>query len=73
MVTGASSGIGLAVARRFADEGAALTLGSRSESDVPGANWVPTDVVDPALADALIAAAVDAHGRVDVLVNCAGV
>ena len=73
MVTGASSGIGLAVARRFADEGAALTLGSRSESDVPGANWVPTDVADPALADALIAVAVDAHGRVDVLVNCAGV
>jgi NAD(P)-dependent dehydrogenase (short-subunit alcohol dehydrogenase family) len=73
VVTGASSGIGLAVARRFAAEGALLTLGSRSEADVDGAAWVATDVADPVLADALIAAAVAAHGRVDVIVNCAGV
>jgi NAD(P)-dependent dehydrogenase (short-subunit alcohol dehydrogenase family) len=73
VVTGASSGIGLAIARRFAAEGALLTLGSRSEPDVDGAIWVATDVADPAQADALVAAAVDAHGRCDVLVNCAGV
>ncbi len=73
VVTGASSGIGLAIARRLAAEGALLTLGSRSEPDVDGATWVATDVTDPAQADALVAAAVDAHGRCDVLVNCAGV
>jgi NAD(P)-dependent dehydrogenase (short-subunit alcohol dehydrogenase family) len=73
VVTGASSGIGLAIARRLAAEGALLTLGSRSEPDVDGATWVATDVADPAQADALVAAAVDAHGRCDVLVNCAGV
>jgi 2-keto-3-deoxy-L-fuconate dehydrogenase len=74
VVTGASSGIGEAIAARFWEEGARLTLGSRSEPTIgAGAQWVPTDVSDPDAADALIAAAVAAHGRIDVLVNNAGV
>ena len=73
VVTGASSGIGEAVARRLIAEGALVTIGSRSEPVVAGATWVPTDVADPSAADALIDAAVDANGGLDVLVNNAGV
>ena len=54
VVTGASSGIGEAVARRLVAEGALVTIGSRSEPVVAGITWVPTDVADPSAADALI-------------------
>ena len=73
VVTGASSGIGEAVARRLVAEGAFVTIGSRSQPVVAGAIWIPTDVADPLAADALIDAAVDANGGLDVLVNNAGV
>lgn len=73
VVTGASSGIGEAVARRLVAEGALVTIGSRSEPVVAGATWVPTDVADPSAADALIDAAVDANGGLNVLINNAGV
>ena len=73
VVTGASSGIGEAVARRLVAEGALVTIGSRSEPVVAGATWVPTDVADPSAADALIDTAVKANGGLDVLVNNAGV
>ena len=46
VVTGASSGIGEAVARRLVAEGALVTIGSRSETVMAGATWVPTDVAD---------------------------
>ncbi len=73
VVTGASSGIGEAIARRFVSEGALVVIGSRSEPDVAGTTWEPTDVAHPSEADAMIAAAVEDHGRLDVLVNNAGV
>ena len=73
VVTGASSGIGLAVAERFVAAGAQVLTGSRREAAIPGARWARTDVADPAQADALIAAAVESFGRVDVVVNNAGV
>ena len=73
VVTGASSGIGLAVAERFVAVGARVLTGSRSRPPDGLGRWVRTDVADPAQADALIAAAVDAFGRVDVVVNNAGV
>jgi NAD(P)-dependent dehydrogenase (short-subunit alcohol dehydrogenase family) len=73
VVTGASSGIGLAIAERFVAAGARVLTGSRSEPPDGAGRWVPTDVADPAQADALIAAAADAMGRVDVVVNNAGV
>ncbi|MGI9607235.1 MAG: SDR family NAD(P)-dependent oxidoreductase [Acidimicrobiales bacterium] len=75
VITGASSGIGEAIASRFWAEGAQLTLGSRTEpsSAGAGARWIETDVSDPAMADRLLQTAIDEHGRVDVLVNNAGV
>ncbi len=73
IVTGASSGIGAAIATRFVDEGAAVFAASRTPAGIEGAVWLKTDVADPADADALVAAAVDATGKLDVIVNNAGV
>ena len=73
VVTGASSGIGLAVAERFVAAGARVMTGSRSEPPEGLGRWLRTDVADPAQADALVAAATEAFGRVDVVVNNAGV
>lgn len=74
VITGASSGIGEAIARRFWSEGAKLTVGSRREPQIgAGVRWLETDVSDPIAAEALIAAAVAEYGRLDVLVNNAGV
>ena len=73
VVTGASSGIGQAVAERFVAAGARVLTGSRSRPPDGLGRWVRTDVADPAQADALIDAALEAFGRVDVVVNNAGV
>ncbi len=73
VVTGASSGIGRAIAQRLVADGALVTLGSRSDAGIDGADWLATDVRSPAGCEALINAAITAHGRVDVLVNNAGV
>jgi NADP-dependent 3-hydroxy acid dehydrogenase YdfG len=75
VVTGASRGIGAAVARRLAVAGVALGLASRSGDDlgIAGAVSLPTDVRDPAQVDALVAATVEAHGRLDIVVANAGV
>ena len=73
VVTGASSGIGLAVAERFVAAGAQVMTGSRREAAIAGTRWVRTDVAEAAQADALVAAAAEVFGRVDVVVNNAGV
>jgi NADP-dependent 3-hydroxy acid dehydrogenase YdfG len=83
VVTGASSGIGAAVARALGRQGAAVALGARrpdplddvaAEVEAGGGRAValPTDVTDPDQVTALAEAAARL-GPVDVLVNCAGV
>jgi NADP-dependent 3-hydroxy acid dehydrogenase YdfG len=84
VVTGASSGIGAATARRLAAEGAAVTLAARrtdrldalkAEIEAAGgrALAVETDVTDRAQCGRMVARTLDAFGRLDVLVNNAGV
>jgi NAD(P)-dependent dehydrogenase (short-subunit alcohol dehydrogenase family) len=75
VVTGASKGIGLAVTRALADEGARVVAGARSTGTLDGMDGVTPVALDLAAADAparLIERALDEHGRVDVLVNNVG-
>jgi NAD(P)-dependent dehydrogenase (short-subunit alcohol dehydrogenase family) len=75
LVTGASRGIGAAVALRLAAEGARLALASRSGDDlgIDGAVARPTDVRRPDELEALVAEAVEHHGGLDIVVVNAGV
>jgi NAD(P)-dependent dehydrogenase (short-subunit alcohol dehydrogenase family) len=83
IVTGASSGLGVAFARGLAEAGADVVLGARRvgrladtaalvESAGRRAVTVQTDVTDPEACASLVKAAMDVLGRVDVLVNNAG-
>lgn len=87
IVTGASHGLGAAIARRFVAEGASLLLCARNEDEIGAVaeRLIPslsqgqrvlfrrTDVSIPADVEALVAAALEAFPRLDVLVNNAGV
>jgi NAD(P)-dependent dehydrogenase (short-subunit alcohol dehydrogenase family) len=75
IVTGASGGIGAAVARQLAESGVKLGLASRSGADLGLADAValPCDVRDPDQLDALTEATVERFGRLDILVANAGV
>jgi NADP-dependent 3-hydroxy acid dehydrogenase YdfG len=84
LVTGASRGIGRSVALAFARQGARLVLAARSPDRLAAveaeirelgaeALSVPTDVTSPADVTTLIEAAVKRFGRIDVLVNNAGI
>jgi NAD(P)-dependent dehydrogenase (short-subunit alcohol dehydrogenase family) len=75
VVTGASKGIGLAVVRELAAEGALVVAGARSVQALEGIDRVTPVAVDLAEADGparLIARAIELYGRVDVLVNNVG-
>ena len=79
LVTGGSSGIGLAIARMLRDEGFGLTLASRRAEKVEaaaaelGALAVAADVASADDCARLVAAHGERFGRLDVLVNSAGV
>jgi NAD(P)-dependent dehydrogenase (short-subunit alcohol dehydrogenase family) len=85
IVTGGSSGIGAAGARRFLEEGAAVMLAARASAraeallaELAGAHgervaFQPTDVADPRAVDALVSATVERFGRLDVAYSNAGV
>jgi NAD(P)-dependent dehydrogenase (short-subunit alcohol dehydrogenase family) len=72
IVTGASRGIGLAIAERFLAEGARVTCASRSAPG-DGLDWIATDVTDTASVQALADQVLAREGRIDILVNNAGV
>jgi NAD(P)-dependent dehydrogenase (short-subunit alcohol dehydrogenase family) len=81
LVTGASSGIGHAMAQRLIAEGAKVLVHGRDEGEVAaacrhlGASAAPAtgDLADPATAQAIIDATVQAFGRIDGLVANAGI
>lgn len=78
LITGASGGIGAACARDLAKRGAQLVLNARDESrlnalDLPGALLAPGDITLATTREQLIAQSLQRFGRIDVLINNAGV
>lgn len=83
LVTGAGRGIGAACARAFAEAGASVVIGARTQAQIDAvadgiratgarALALPTDVMREDQLEALVKAALDTFGRLDIVVNNAG-
>ena len=80
LITGGSSGIGLATAHAFARKGARVVLTARDEERLAraaaevghGATWIAADVTEEAAVAALADEITERHGHLDVLLNSAG-
>ena len=84
IVTGAASGIGKAIANRFAAEGALVIIAHKNESAIPPAiedikagggqtAGIAVDVTDRPQIQAFMSEVVETYGRIDILVNNAGI
>jgi NAD(P)-dependent dehydrogenase (short-subunit alcohol dehydrogenase family) len=80
LITGASSGLGAQMARAAAAAGARVVLAARRRdrlealaSEIPGADAIEADVASAGDRRRLVATAVERHGRLDALVNNAGI
>jgi len=79
LIIGAARGIGAGIAERFAQEGAKLVLGDRADSAGAataarlGGHFVPANIAEKADAERAVAAAIERHGRLDILVQNAGI
>ncbi len=81
LITGGASGVGAAIARSYAAAGARVVLVGRRAAALiemcaaigERAAYHAADVADRAAIDAAIAATLDSHGQIDILVNAAGV
>src|SRR5437660_8088686 len=80
LVTGSTSGIGAAIARRLTKDGYTVALhsgrsveaGQKMAKELPGGSYHQADLADEAATRDLVADVLDRHGRLDVLVNNAG-
>jgi NAD(P)-dependent dehydrogenase (short-subunit alcohol dehydrogenase family) len=79
VITGGGSGIGLATAHRFAEEGARVVVvdidaeAGRAAADAVGGEFVGCDVSQESAVQALFDGVVERHGRVDIAFNNAGI
>jgi uncharacterized protein len=83
LITGGSKGLGRAIAQAFVQAGAHVIITARDQEQLAATakclsttdrtcGWLPADITQPDEVQALIAQALQMHGRLDVLVNCAG-
>jgi len=80
IVTGGSRGIGLAISRALANEGAKVVItsnipsdGESAEKSIKGSKFIETDVSKKDQIEKLVSETIKLFGRVDILVNCAAI
>ncbi len=83
LITGGSKGLGLAIARAAAAAGCNVVMTARNQEQLAAAaaavstsdrqcGWLPADITQQDQVDVLVAETLRMHGRIDILVNCAG-
>ena len=79
IITGAASGIGKGCAELFAQEGATVVVtdiqdeAGQKLADAVGGAYLHVDVTDPASVEGMIKSTVERYGRIDILMNNAGI